>query len=119
MPPVKRNSRARLGVADHPFDGRELLPQRAFEVVDFLVDGPDRQRRIDAAVKVDDLSLGSLAYAHVVDLSDESDIRRDGAELLAYRRDPFIRRVAAGEPARLQRLDVGFDLDFRAELGRS
>ena len=59
---------ARLGVTDHALDRRERPPQRAFDLVDLLVHVPDGQHRVDAAVEIDDLALGRLAHADVVDL---------------------------------------------------
>ena len=67
-------------------------------------------------MEVDDLAVGGLAHAHVVDLADERDVRRDLVERVAHRRDPLVRRVAPGQSARLQRLDMGLDLDLGAEL---
>ena len=49
-------------------------------------------------------------------LADERDVARGFGERVAHRHDAIGRRVAAGKSARLQRLDMGLDLDHGSEL---
>ena len=90
--------------------------QPALERVDQVVHRADRERRIDAAVKIDDLAVGGLAHAHVVDLAEVGDFRGERQERVAHFADARRRGVAAGQHVGRQRLDMGFDLDVRAEL---
>ena len=107
---------ARLGVADHALDRRRTAAQRAFDLVDLLVHRLHRERRIDPAVEIDDLAFVGFAHPHVVDVADHAAFGRDLGERHLDRRDPLRRRFAAGGLRRLQRLDMGLDLDRGAEF---
>ena len=67
-------------------------------------------------MEIDDLAIVGFAHPHVVDRADEVDFRRDLDQRIAYRRDAPGRGVAAGLMTRLQRLDMGFDLDSGSQL---
>ena len=47
----------RLGVADDTLDDRKALAQPVFERVDQVMHCADRQRRIDAAMEINDLAI--------------------------------------------------------------
>ena len=106
----------RLGVADHPLDGRETPAQAALQLVHLLVHVVDRELWIDMAMKVDDCALRSLAHAHIVNFPDRSELRRDFAQQGADRAGAVGRGIGAGDILRLQRLDMGLDLDVGAEF---
>ena len=74
--PGPRRLSPRLGVADDALDGRESAGAAALERVHQIVHRADRKRRIDAAVKIDDLAVGGLAHAHVVHFAERRRISR-------------------------------------------
>jgi hypothetical protein len=103
-------------VPDHPLDRGEALAERPLHLVDLLVHVGHPERGIDQAMEIDDLAVIGLAHAHVVHLSEQVDFRRDGDEGIVHFPHSLGRRIAAALVAGLQRLDVGFDLDFGPQL---
>src|SRR4029077_17972724 len=103
-------------MADDSLDGGEFAAQRALHLIDPFMYVLHGEHRVDAAMEIDDLALRGLAHPHIVNLPDEGDVPREGAEGLASPRNAGIRRIASGKPAHLQRLDVRLDLDLGAEL---
>ena len=103
-------------MADDALDHRKAPPQPALQRIHHVVHGADRKRRIDLAVKIDDLAVAGLAHAHVVDFADRGDFGGERRERLAHFGDARGRGVAAGQNVGGQRLDMGFDFDVGAEL---
>jgi hypothetical protein len=103
-------------VADRALDRREAQPERPLHLVHLVVHVRDLERRIDQAMKIDDLAVAGRAHAHVVDRADEINLCRDLGQRLAHRCDTLSGGVATWLVERLQRLDVGLDLDLRSEL---
>jgi hypothetical protein len=69
-------SSLRLGVPDHPLDGRAAAAQLLLDRVDLLVYVAPAQGGVDQAVEVDDLAVVRLTHLHVVDLVELSNILR-------------------------------------------
>ena len=76
----------------------------------------DRKRRIDDAVKIDDLSGGGFPHSHVVDLAERRELCGEQREEPANFQNACRIGIAAGQKVGRQRLDVGFDLDVGSEL---
>src|SRR5436305_3001652 len=96
----------RLGMSDDALDRRKLAPQRALDVVDPLMHILDGEHRVDAAVEIDNLTLGGFAHAHVMNLPDKGDVRGNFRKRLAHGGDPFIRGIAPRQAPYLQRLNM-------------
>ena len=67
-------------------------------------------------MEIDDLSVVGCAHAYVMNRADQFHFGRDLDQGLAHRRNTFGWRFAAWLIEWLQRLDMGFDLDTRAQL---
>ncbi len=67
-------------------------------------------------MEIDDLAFVGFAHPHVVHVADHAALGRDLGERHLDRAHPLRRRLAAGGLRRLQRLDMGFDLDAGAQL---
>src|SRR5262249_43028468 len=64
----------RLGVTDHSLDRGKARAQPALDVVDLFVHVVDPHGRIDVAMEIDDLAVGRLAHAHLVDVAQHAAI---------------------------------------------
>src|SRR6266702_8881210 len=106
----------RLGVADDALDRRPARLEPALDLVDLRVHVVDAERGIDQAVEIHDLARGRLTHADFMDVADWPDLARDIGERGAHRGHALARSIAAALSVGLQRLDVGVDLDLRAEL---
>src|SRR5258708_26971241 len=104
-----------LRVPDHALDGREAPAQAALHPVDLVVDGGNRARRVDVAVKVHDFAIGGFTYTHVVDVAQHPARAGKFGERVADRGDLRCSAIPSGEARHLQRLDVSLDLDSRAQ----
>ncbi len=62
-------------MADYPLNGGRPAAQFALHLINLLVDALHRQRRIDPAVKIDDLTVVGFAYPHVVDVANAKTLR--------------------------------------------
>ena len=71
--------------------------QAAFDRIDQIVHRAHRQRRVDAAVKIDDLAVGGFAHAHVVDFVEAGMRGGLSVENGADFGDAFVRGIAASE----------------------
>src|SRR6266404_6344160 len=115
-PPARIPLRVRwLGVADDPFHGRERAAQRTLDLVDVLVNLDHAHRRRGAAVEVHDFAGVGIAHPHAMDVMDRAiggEARQRGLDGF----DALRRGIAANRQFRLQRLDVGVDLDVLAEF---
>ena len=66
-------------------------------------------------MEVDDLAGVGVAHPHIMDVMDDA-VGGDLGQRLQNGRNPLGRRVGAVRQLRLQRLDMGVDLDVLAEL---
>src|SRR5262245_23867447 len=103
-------------MADDALDGREALAERALDIVDPIMHGGHAQGRVDQCVEIDDLTIRRLAYPHVVHVAHAAELLGNGSKLAVDRLDALVRSVTAEQPARLQRFDVGLDLNLKAKL---
>src|ERR1700681_2609028 len=72
----------RLGVADDALDQGKAPPQPVFQRIDRVMHGADRKRRIDPAMKIDDLAVAGLAHAHVVHFAETGNLGGERRERL-------------------------------------
>src|SRR5208337_656236 len=100
----------RLGMADDARDTGKAAAQPALHRIHEVVDGADRQRRIDATMEIDDLAVGGLAHAHVVHLAETGDPGGERGKRFTDFADPRGGGVAAGEDDGRQWLDMRFHL---------
>ena len=103
-------------MADHALNGWKMPAQPALEGIHRVMHRADRQRRIDVAVKIDDFTGGGFSHAHVVNLAERRERRRQRGELLTNFGDPLRVGIAASQHIGRQRLDVSFDLDLGSKL---
>src|SRR5262245_29734540 len=112
---LKTLSTRRLSVTDHALDAGEGAAQRALDLVDALMHPDHAHRGGGAAMEVDDLAGLGVAHPHIMDVVDGAvggELRQrslDGGDAVG-------RGVGAVRKLRLQRLDMGVDLDVLAEL---
>jgi hypothetical protein len=71
----RKVSSSRLGVAYDALNGGEAQAQAVFDTVYQVVHRAHGERRIDAAVKIDDLAVRSLSHAHVMNFAEARDAR--------------------------------------------
>ena len=86
------------------------------DVVDQIVHGTDRERRLDVAMEIDDLALGGFAHPHIVDFAKTVRACGERGKRRANFGDARGVGVVAGDERGRQRLYMGFDFDFGAEL---
>src|SRR5262245_5049643 len=101
---------------DHALDGGKALAQSALEIVDAVGDLGHAHKWIDISVEIDDLAVRRFAHAHVVHIANDAMLLRNARKLAVNRLDALVGGIAAGQPAGLQRLDMGLDLDLEPEL---
>ena len=105
----------RLGVGDDPPHPGQPLAQRLLQPVDCCMHEFDAAAAIDLAVKGDKNAVIIDPDPDIVDLG-QRPVGGDIAEKPLDFGQPIGRGVLAGEDPRLQRLDMGLDLDLAAEL---
>ena len=75
-----------------------------------------RERGIDPDMEVDDLTFVGFADAHIVHIADHAALGSNLRECQLHRAHALRRCLAAGSLRRLQRFDVGLDLNGGPEL---
>src|SRR3569832_222505 len=104
-------------MADDALDLRRAGLERALQRVDIVVDVVNRELGVAPAVEVDDLAVLGLAHAHVMHVANDAASGRLLAPRDRHGSDALRRSLAAGHVLRLQRLDMGLDLDAVSEFG--
>src|SRR5262249_23941531 len=69
-----------------------------------------------ATVKIHDLAVLGLAHTHVVHFADKAELPRKCRQAGLYRSNALRRGLATGKAEQLQRLQMRFHFDIRAEL---
>ncbi len=88
----------------------------AFERIDLVVHLIDAERRIDAAMIIDDEAGRRSTHAHIVDVEQGALVMRLLHKgVFDFGRDGCV-SVAARQMPRLQRLDMALDFDIGAEF---
>src|SRR5579883_1617490 len=105
----------RFGVTDDALDARVIAPQRALDRVDILMHLDDAHRGHRAAMEVDDLAGRGVAHPHTMNVADLG-LRRIARQRLRNLGNPARGGIAAERQLRLQRLDMGVDLDIGTEF---
>src|SRR5215510_12654905 len=103
-------------MSDDALDGREALAQCALETVDPVMYGGYAQGGIDQGVEIDNLAVRRLAHPHIMHVAHAAELLGNGRKLIVNGFDALGCGVTAEQPTRLQRLDVGLDLDLEPEL---
>src|SRR5438105_6943969 len=102
-------------MADHTLDGRKRAAQRALDLVDVLVHLDHAHRRRGAAMEINDFAGVGIAHPNIMDVMDRAiagKARQRGLDGL----DALGGCVGAVRQFRLERFDVGVDLDVLAKI---